>query len=290
MAAKRSALRWGVEQRLEFIEFRLFWEGGVNRSEITDYFGLSVPQASKDLSRYQEIAPRNIEYDRSLKRYFATKSFKPKFLDPDSDRYLSYLRSLADELLTPAETWISVVPEIATLPFPHRNIEPAILKPILESVREKRSIRIYYQSLSSDRPEPIWREISPHAFAFDGFRWHSRAFCHIDKRFKDFLLPRILEIGEQGDQLETSAHDDAWNEITVVSLQPHPDLSEQQQYVVARDFGMNNRRIDIKVRRALLYYFLKQMGLNFREHERPAHEQHVVLANPEDVKLALEGS
>ena len=25
-------LRWGVEQRLEFIEFRLFWEGGINRS------------------------------------------------------------------------------------------------------------------------------------------------------------------------------------------------------------------------------------------------------------------
>jgi hypothetical protein len=23
----RSELRWGVEQRLEFIEFRLFWEG-----------------------------------------------------------------------------------------------------------------------------------------------------------------------------------------------------------------------------------------------------------------------
>ncbi len=55
--------RWGVERRLEFIEFRLFWEGGINRSDITAYFGVSVPQASKDLSEYQRIAPSNIRYD-----------------------------------------------------------------------------------------------------------------------------------------------------------------------------------------------------------------------------------
>lgn len=34
MENDRSELRWGVEQRLEFIEFRLFWEGHVNRSEL----------------------------------------------------------------------------------------------------------------------------------------------------------------------------------------------------------------------------------------------------------------
>jgi hypothetical protein len=38
----RSELRWGVEQRLEFIEFRLFWEGHVNRSDVMTQFGLSV--------------------------------------------------------------------------------------------------------------------------------------------------------------------------------------------------------------------------------------------------------
>jgi hypothetical protein len=54
---KESAgLRWGVERRLEFIEFRLYWEGGINRSDIREFFGVSVPQASKDLSLYQEMA------------------------------------------------------------------------------------------------------------------------------------------------------------------------------------------------------------------------------------------
>ena len=47
----RAELRWGVEQRLEFIEFRLFWEGHVNRSDLMDQFGVSVNQASTDLNR-----------------------------------------------------------------------------------------------------------------------------------------------------------------------------------------------------------------------------------------------
>ena len=55
MDEETPELRWGVERRLEFIEFRLYWEGGINRSDIMDQFGVSVPQASKDLSQYQEL-------------------------------------------------------------------------------------------------------------------------------------------------------------------------------------------------------------------------------------------
>ena len=51
-------MRWGVEKRLEFIEFRLFWEGGINRADIIERFGVSVPQASKDLSLYEAKGAR----------------------------------------------------------------------------------------------------------------------------------------------------------------------------------------------------------------------------------------
>ena len=65
----RSELRWGVEQRLEFIEFRLFWEGHVNRSDLMDQFGVSVNQASTDLNRYIGFAPDNMVYDKSARTY-----------------------------------------------------------------------------------------------------------------------------------------------------------------------------------------------------------------------------
>jgi hypothetical protein len=46
----KAELRWGVEQRLEFIEFRLFWEGHVNRIDVMQQFSVSVNQASSDLN------------------------------------------------------------------------------------------------------------------------------------------------------------------------------------------------------------------------------------------------
>jgi hypothetical protein len=67
-------IRWGIEQRLEFIEFRLFWDGEINRSGITKQFSISVPQASNDLKRYAEQAPGNLVYDKSLKRYVQTRT------------------------------------------------------------------------------------------------------------------------------------------------------------------------------------------------------------------------
>ena len=50
--------KWGQAQRLEFIEFRLYWEGKLNRRDLIDFFGISTPQASLDLARYMEFAPR----------------------------------------------------------------------------------------------------------------------------------------------------------------------------------------------------------------------------------------
>jgi hypothetical protein len=70
---QRQNLRWGVERRLEFIEFRLFWEGSVNRGDLIDTFGVSIQQASTDLQRYQDIAPPNMLYDKSAKATFRSR-------------------------------------------------------------------------------------------------------------------------------------------------------------------------------------------------------------------------
>ena len=64
----RSELRCGVEQRLEFIEFRLFREGHVNRSDVMEQFRLSVNQASSDLGRFIGLAPHNMDYDSVPRR------------------------------------------------------------------------------------------------------------------------------------------------------------------------------------------------------------------------------
>jgi len=69
-------LKYAVEQRLRFIDFLLHQYGSINRSAVVDYFGLSVPQATKDLKDYMKIAPDNIRYSNSEKVYLANPEFK----------------------------------------------------------------------------------------------------------------------------------------------------------------------------------------------------------------------
>ena len=279
MDQRSPELRWGVERRLEFIEFRLYWEGGINRAEIMNQFGVSVPQASKDLSQYQELAPGNIEYDKSEKRYFATPRFKSRFLKPNPDEYLSQIRAIVDRTVRPDETWISKLPALDSLPLPHRRVAPHILRAVLAAIRDEQAVKILYQSMNPKRPDPVWRGISPHAFGSDGFRWHVRAFCHIDHKFKDFLLSRCLDCRPAGEAQEPSSNDKEWQESIEVRLKPNPKLSESQQAVIAQDFDMNYNRLDLLIRKSLLYYFEKRLRFDVPEALENPQEVLVVIAN-----------
>ena len=147
--ADTKGFRWGVERRLEFVEFRLFWEGGVNRSDIVDEFGVSVPQASKDLALYQEQALDNIVYDRSEKRYFASDAFRPKFIQLDAAAYLDRLAPsrLAAGTNVDGRAHGTLVAD--RLPIPQRRIASNALRSLLAAVRGNRSIEIFYQSMNS---------------------------------------------------------------------------------------------------------------------------------------------
>ena len=275
MKNDRSDLRWGVEQRLEFIEFRLFWEGYVNRSDVMEQFGLSVNQASSDLNRYIGFAPDNMVYDKSARTYVRGPGFKAQFLQPDAGRYLAQLRSLADGLLDPEDSWIAVHPAYDAAPTPVRGVNPMTLRSIVGAIRRTEAVEVQYQSLS--RPEPVWRWIAPHAIAFDGFRWHTRAFCLLDNCFKDFLLSRILETrGVQPSQIGSVADMD-WAEQVDLVIGPHPDLSDTQRRVIELDYGMTGGSAKISVRRALLYYALRRLGLDSASGSRKPEEQQIVL-------------
>jgi hypothetical protein len=65
-----------VEQRLAFIEERLFWLGEVNRTDLVRRFGVSMSQASGDIARYLALAPAGVGYDKSAKRYVAAGAFR----------------------------------------------------------------------------------------------------------------------------------------------------------------------------------------------------------------------
>jgi predicted DNA-binding transcriptional regulator YafY len=274
----KSELRWGVERRLEFIEFRLFWEGHVNRSDLMEQFGLSVNQASADLNRYIGFAPDNMVYDKSGRTYVRGTEYSAQFLKPDASRYLAQLRSLADGIIDSDDTWIAELPSYDAAPTPARGVNPVTLRSVVGAIRRSEAIEVKYQSLS--RPEPRWRWIAPHAIGFDGFRWHTRAFCQMDEVFKDFLLSRIISTRSVEASEVTDAGDADWQEQVTLEIGPHPELSESQKKVIALDYGMRDGKAKIQVRRALLYYALKRLGLDNNAATRPPQEQQIVLVSP----------
>lgn len=70
---------FGQTYRLRFIDFLLARFGRVNRGDITEYFGLSIQQASLDLKAYEDLAPGNLMYDRTHKTYRPSATFKRVF-------------------------------------------------------------------------------------------------------------------------------------------------------------------------------------------------------------------
>jgi predicted DNA-binding transcriptional regulator YafY len=285
--ASADVIRWGIEQRLEFIEFRLFWEGGINRVDITEFFGVSVPQASKDLAQYRELEPANIEYDASEKRYLPTSKFKPRFLKPDPDRYLNQLRTIADRIMPAKETWLERAPQADAMPIPHRRVDAGVLRALLGAIRRSRSVEIRYQSMNVTRPEAIWRRITPHAFGHDGLRWHVRAFCHIDSGFKDFILSRTFDQRNEGTPGAHPSDDIVWSTYFTVVLKPNPKLGEGQQEAVAAEYGMKKKCVEVSLRKAMLYYFEKRMRLDIADSSVRPQEVPIVIANKKEFYAAL---
>lgn len=284
MAKNDEKTRWNVERRLEFIDFRLFWEGTINRGDLVRHFGISVPQASADLSQYQVQAEGNIQYDKTAKTYRSTPRFKPVFCTPSAGRYLAQLRLLASGLLTDEEAWVAQMPEFSVVPIPRRRIHAKTLRNILEAVRTKLSLEVNYQSFS--HPEPRWRRITPHALGFDGFRWHTRAWCHTHDDFRDFVLSRVLGVRAARPSDISAVSDVGWHSQVTLKIGPHPDLKDGRRRAIELDYGMEGGVVEITIRLCLSYYLERHLGLDLDPSQVSAARQQVILLNREQLEAA----
>jgi len=288
VAKQPSKPRWSTERRLEFIEFRLYWEGRINRGDLVDFFGISVPQASSDLTNYQEAAEGNIVYDKTAKAYVASPRFKPVFFNPSADRYLAELRLLNAELLSEGETWVSRPPEHAIVPNLRRRLDPKILRSFLDAIRTRSSVEVNYQSFS--RPEPMWRRISPHALAFDGFRWHARAWCHTRETFLDFVIGRVLGARSPKPAEIDPGKDVGWTQEVTLKIGPHPKLKDGWRRATELDYGMVDGVLEVTTKACLVQYFTLRFGLDRDSEKLQPTKQQIVLLNRQEIEPILEAT
>ena len=282
--ASASPLRWSVEQRLAFVEERLFWLGEVNRTDLVRRFGVSMSQASGDIGRYLALEPPGVGYDKSAKRYVADESFRPVLAAPDAKRFLGELRLVDLGVLAAEDTMLGQLPPFDAAPVPERAIDAIVLRAVLRAIRERRALDVLYQSMN--RPDPARRVIEPHALAHDGFRWHARAFDRESGAFRDFVLGRLSKPKIGDEAASTQKGDAEWQAFITLVIAPHPGLTSAQARAIAIDYALRGGSTAIKVRRALLVYALKRLGLDVPPDTRPAHEQHIVLVNRDEVVAA----
>jgi predicted DNA-binding transcriptional regulator YafY len=280
----RSPSRWSQDRRIEFIDFRLRWEGRLNRSDLTSHFSISVPQASLDIAKYLEMAPANMAYDKSARVYVASTAFKPLFASSSASQYLNELLSVQTGLLGPEASFLGWKPTTDVVPTPGRQLNSDTLAGLVAAIRGRKPVLVLYQSMTQAAPQV--RAISPHALANDGYRWHVRAFCHLRQQFRDFVIARILNIDASADAYVEPAADVHWAKTVELKIAPNPELAEAHRRVIELDYGMVEGRAVLDCRQALLFYALKHLGLDQLTGGGPKAHQ-IVLENREQIAPLL---
>lgn len=276
-------VRWDLLLRYRLIEVIALWEGRLTTNHLMRAFGIGRQQASKDINTYlSDYGPENLVYDRFLKGYRPTPGFRPVFTRGVADEYLQMMHAREDlassfEALTVRELNTEVL-----LP-PARDLRPEVLQPVLQACRECKRVEIEYASLAN--PEPEYRVIQPHTVVHTGYRWHVRAWCEKNGDFRDFVLSRI---GDQPELVTTATmraeDDEAWRTRVVVRLGPDPRLSESQQALIQRDYGMEQGELRLETRGALVSYLLQQLRVDAPADQRSPEAQQVVVLNRDEVE------
>lgn len=276
-------MRLNIKKRMEFIETRLFWEGAISRRDLTEHFGISNPQASKDIKQYIKLAPDNIHYDNSAKKYLAPEKFYPRLTTPSCESYFSDL--LVSK--TPNNSFIcGKIPPYDIIPIPTRITDPNVLRAILKAIKNSAKIGIEYQSMS--RPNPIFRYIAPHTLVNDGFRWHIRAYCRKKEDYRDFNLSRIIRCEEMKETVIDHSNDLLWHSYIRLKLIPHPKLNRNQQKCIEHEYGMVDGECELNTRAAFVFYLEKNLKLSQNSEGKSPNRYQIVLANREEVDSTIE--
>jgi predicted DNA-binding transcriptional regulator YafY len=217
--------------------------------------------------------PRNAIYDRSEKAYKAGSRFIPAFDPPTVDRLFGHAL-VADGLPAAAPLFEWVGPPI-------RNADPVVVRNVCETAAGSLAIKIFYHSMT--HPTGRWRWIEPHCVAFDGQRWHVRAWCQLQTEFRDFSLGRVKKTAETLPATQLANEDAAWQRFLNVAIKPNRLLNADQKLLVADEYGMRNGKVAIRCREALLGYLFINLGLD-RDLSPP--RQLIELEDPRMLQLA----
>ena len=270
-----AALSQAQRDRLAFIELRLRFVGDLQRQDLVKRFGVKTAAATRDMNLYRELAPGNVSYDASGKRYVLPPDFAPIF-DYPTERVLTWLtQGFGDGEPAPLKAWVACE-------TPSNITRPALdtLAAVTRAVHRRCPLRLAYHSITSGRSV---RQIVPFALIDTGLRWHVRAFDRKSQEFRDFVITRIEEPVVLSDEAvadhEKSEQDIQWTRIVELQLVPHPD--QPHPYITEMDYGMKKGVLEMRVRAATAGYMLRKWSVDCSaDHSLRTPEYRLWLQDP----------
>ena len=280
--------RWDLLLRYRFIETIALWEGRLTTRHLCDTFGIGRQQASKDINNYiREVGPGNLEYDKYLKGYKPTDVFTPQVTQGLADEYL-HLMARNNELTNVFESLALNVANVEVLHQPVRDVQPEILRPIMQAARQQKRLEVDYVSINN--PDREGRIIVPHTLVYTGLRWHVRGWCEKNQAYRDFVLSRFRDVPEILDDSEHGSDGDLdWHTDVVIRITPDPRLRPDQREVVEVDYGMTDGALEVHTRARLVPYVLKLLHIDPGEMADDPAAQQIVVENREALQRWLFG-
>lgn len=256
----------------QFIEVVVQWDGELSASMLQEYFSLSRATAQKLITGYKNTYPQNaFDYNRSTKRHTPTDQFVPQLTQGTLNEYLSFFGQDATEGLDGVNKKST---HLELLNPPLRNINPKLVRRIIQACNQSLRLDIEYLSLSSGDMEG--RIISPHTLVNDGIRWHVRAYCEKNRQYRDFVLSRFSADPVFEEHAEfTREHDQDWNTWLTIVLVPDPRLNDIKKRCIELDYMMADGRLEIPCRAALVKYLLQRLRVD-TYHHKPEGQQIIV--------------
>lgn len=277
-------------ERLTFLEFRLYFIGEFGRPDLSARFGVAPAGTTRDIAKYRELAPENIDFHNRSKTYRISSRFVPIFEHP-AQRVLSALSLGFGDRVDSEPS--SLLPREFPAILNHPRMD--VLAPICRAIHAKRPIAARYQSMTSGASE---RVIVLFALVDTGRRWQVRACDRKSREFRNFIITRIQNLTALDDEPmphELMDADIQWTRIVELDLVPHPSLSRPE--IVQMDYAMQDGALRIRVRAAVARYMLLRWGVDasqdhglcghkyrlwLRDHLSLYGEKNAVLARPTD--------
>lgn len=272
MANKTNEENWAARERLRVVEMMLWWRGWAGRSDLMEGFGLSAAQASSDFQKYLELNGKEVSYQTSRKRYEAGEDFVCLLHEPVLEEAVGLLGNPS-----PAELRMECIgpravssERLALLHLPMRRATKEVERRVFMALANGHGLRVKYTSVNSDQTG--WRTLRPGALAWDGRRWHVRAWCEQRQAWRDFVLGRISSAEWPSPASGELPADHEWDLWETVQLRINPRLGEQARAALQMDYGLAGETLELQVRKAMKGYLLAELFIADKDSpDQPPH-------------------